>query len=112
KLRIVGNGTLIADVIFANHVDAGISTGHGHMVLTGRTASAKIVNIGTGPIEAGSLEARDVKCWAVGTGPIDCWATERLAIFGAGSGKIYYKGEPSRIVNRSIGVKPIPVESR
>lgn len=112
KLRIVGNGRLVADGIYANNVDAGITTGHGHMVLIGRSASLKLTNVGTGPVEAGSLEAKDVKCWAVGTGPIDCWATERLSIFGAGSGNVYYKGKPAKIVNRSIGVKAISVESR
>lgn len=110
KLRIVGNGTMIVNGIYANSVDAGISTGHGHLVLNGRTARLKLVNIGTGPIEAGGTEAKDVKCWAVGTGPIDCSPSESLTIVGAGSGKVYYRGKPAKITNRAIGVKAVAVE--
>lgn len=110
KLRVVGNGTMIVHDIYANSVDAGISTGHGHLVLNGRAARLKIVNIGTGPIEAGGVDAKEVRCWAVGTGPIDCSPSESLTVLGAGSGKVYYKGKPEKITNRSIGVKTIPVD--
>lgn len=86
KLRVVGNGTMIVHDIYANSVDAGISTGHGHLVLNGRAARLKLVNIGTGPIEAGGVDAKEVRCWAVGTGPIDCSPSESLTVLGAGSG--------------------------
>lgn len=109
RLRVVGNGTMIVSGIYANSVDGGISTGHGHLVLNGRAARLKLVNIGTGPIEAGGVEAKDVKCWVVGTGPIDCSPSESLTILGAGSGKVYYKGKDAKITNRSIGVKAIEI---
>lgn len=110
KARVVGNGTIIVHNIYANAVEGKISTGHGHLVLAGRAASAKLSNIGTGPIEAGALEAKDVKCWMLGTGPIDCYVTEKLTIVGAGSGKVYYKGKPKTVVNRTIGVKEIAID--
>lgn len=110
KARIVGNGTLIVRGVYANSAEGRISTGHGHLVMQGRAATAKLSNIGTGPIEAGSLDAKDVKCWVLGTGPIDCRATERLHIVGAGSGKVYYTGNPGEVTNRTIGVKAIPIE--
>ena len=111
KARIVGNGTLIVRGVYANNAEGRISTGHGHLVMQGRAATAKLSNIGTGPIEAGSLDAKDVKCWVLGTGPIDCRATERLHIVGAGSGKVYYAGNPSEVTNRTIGVKAIAIEN-
>ncbi|MDE6453598.1 MAG: DUF2807 domain-containing protein [Muribaculaceae bacterium] len=105
KARVVGNGTLVVRGIYATNVEGRISTGHGHLVLIGRAATAKLSNVGTGPIEAGALEAKDVKCWMLGTGPVDCFATEKLTVLGAGSGTVYYKGAPKEIVNRTIGVK-------
>ena len=110
KARLVGNGTLIVDGIYVNSIEGRISTGNGRLSLAGRTATAKLSNMGTGSIEAGSLEAKDVKCWMIGTGPVDCNATENLNVIGAGSGTVYYTGNPSKVTNRSIGVKPEAIE--
>ena len=107
KARVVGNGTVVVRGIYTNNAEGRISTGHGHLVMQGRAARVKLSNVGTGPIEAGALEAKEVKCWLLGTGPIDCFATENLSIVGAGSGKVYYKGNPSKVTNRTLGVKAI-----
>lgn len=111
KARVVGNGTIVATGIYTNSADGRISTGHGHLVMRGRAGRLKLSNVGTGPIEAGALEAKDVKCWAVGTGSIDCNVSESLVIFGAGSGKVYYTGSPAKVSNRTIGVKAISIDS-
>jgi len=110
KARVIGNGTIVTRGIHANNAEGRISTGSGHIVLRGRAARVKLSNIGTGPIEAGALEAKQVKCWVLGTGPIDCHATESLSIVGAGSGKVYYTGNPPTVTNRTIGVKAIPID--
>ncbi|MDE6109224.1 MAG: hypothetical protein K2F72_02935, partial [Muribaculaceae bacterium] len=44
-------------------------------------------------------------------GSVDCCATERLRILGAGSGKVYYAGRPSKVSNNSIGVKAIDMNA-
>lgn len=111
KARIVGNGTLIVRNIETASVDAGISTGKGHLVIGGgKAAKAKLSNVGTGPIEAGGLAVSRLKVWAFGTGPVDCWAVETLSIYGAGSNTVYYRGQPEKITNRSIGVKLIHID--
>ncbi|MDE6109223.1 MAG: DUF2807 domain-containing protein, partial [Muribaculaceae bacterium] len=59
---VVGNGSLIVKGIYASRVNGRISTGNGHLVLSGRAAAVNLNNIGTGSIEAGALDAKDVKC--------------------------------------------------
>ncbi len=109
KARVIGNGTIVADGIYTNAAEGRISTGHGHIVMRGKAARVKLSNIGTGPIEAGALTAKEVKCWVLGTGDIDCNASESLNIVGAGSGTVYYTGSPKTLTNRSIGVKAVQV---
>ncbi len=108
---VVGNGELIVKGIYASSVGARISTGNGHLVLSGRAASLSLNNIGTGSIEAGKLEAKEVKCIVTGTGSIDCGATQRLRILGAGSGKVFYTGNPGKVSNNSIGIKAFDMNS-
>lgn len=108
--KLIGNGTLLIHGVSADNVNASISTGSGHLLINGRSSKAKLSNVGTGPLEANALECRSAKCVLVGTGPIDCHATEQLSIFGAGTGTVYYSGNPKKISNRTIGVKAKPVE--
>lgn len=103
--RLIGNGTLIVKNVKADNVKASISTGAGHMVISGQAERAKLSNIGTGPLEATHLKCQTVKCWLVGTGPIDCYVTEELKVLGAGSGTVYYGGNPKKVTNHTIGVK-------
>lgn len=111
KAQVVGNGTLVVDNIEASYVEAAITTGKGHIVFSnGTAAKAKLSNVGTGPLEAGKLDAKDVKVTLFGTGDVDCSATEKITIYGAGSGKIYYKGNPAKVVNRSLGIKAIAID--
>lgn len=112
KARVLGNGTLIINDVHATNVDAGISTGSGHIVINGKTGKAKFSNIGTGTIEAGGLEAKEVKTSTFGTGNIDCLVSERLTVIGAGSGTVFYLGTPSKITNRSMGIKVVPVNKQ
>ena len=79
-------------------------------MLRGKAARVKLNNIGTGPIEAGALKGKEVKCWVLGTGNIDCNASESLSIVGAGSGTVYYTGDPKTVTNRTIGVKAVAMD--
>jgi len=111
KAKVVGNGTLVVRSVEAISVEGAIATGKGHLVISNGTAKKlKLSNVGTGPLEAGGLSADRVKVMALGTGPVDCWATETLSLYGAGSGTVYYRGNPEKITNRSIGVKLVHVD--
>lgn len=109
KARIVGNGTLIARGLRATTVEGKISTGHGHLVLSGEAQTIKLSNTGTGTIEAGTIKATIGRCSIYGTGSVDCQVTNELTVMGLGSGKIYLKGTPT-IKNRTLGIKVIPVQ--
>lgn len=110
KIRVIGNGMIIAENVHASSVDAGITTGCGRIDISGKVKKAKLHNVGTGPIHAYDLESEQTKCIILGTGPIECTVTELLSIYGAGSGTVYYKGSPE-VKRRSIGVKTVHADS-
>lgn len=110
KLRVIGNGTLVAKGIHATTVEGKIDTGRGHMVLQGVAQWIKLRTVGTGSIEAGDLKADNGSFLIGGTGSVDCYVTGELNIKGLGSGKVYCKGSPS-VKNRTLGtVKVIDVK--
>ncbi len=109
KARIIGNGTLIAKDIHATKVEGKITTGHGHLVLTGKAQNVYFSNTGTGRIEAANLTAEVGKCAILGTGPVDTTITSELTVVGMGSGRVYVKGKP-KIKNRTLGIKIEHVE--
>jgi hypothetical protein len=109
KIKVVGNGTIIAHNLNATTIDAGINTGCGHLVVSGTAKRVNLKNVGTGPVEAGGLVAEEGKCTVLGTGPIDCTISDKLSVAGAGTGKVYYNGNP-QVTNRSLGIKAIRVD--
>lgn len=109
---LIGNGSLLVSGVRAHKADVAIRTGNGHLVVTGTTRDANLKNVGTGTLEASGLKSENTKCHVLGTGPIDCNASVTLSINGAGSGKVYYGGSPSKITNRSLGIKAISVDNK
>ncbi len=105
---LIGNGRLVVCDVNATEVNAAISTGNGTLVVGGKCNHAKIKFMGTGVIQADELQADEVSVKAGGTGSIGVWAEKSLSIMGAGSTKIYYKGEP-QIKNRSVGLKTFTI---
>lgn len=105
KAKQIGNGTLIIDNIVADRVEAGITTGKGLLVINGKAQKATITNVSTGPIDASSLEVGDLKCVLFGTGNIEANPIDNLRVYGTGPGAVIYKKQPSKVSNRSIGVK-------
>lgn len=112
KITVVGNGTIVANGVKAHEVSASINTGSGHIVVEGTANRANLQNIGVGPLEAGLLKAENVSCKMLGTGPIDCYASESLKIMGMGSGKVIYDGNPKKVTNRGLGVKVINLNAK
>lgn len=104
KAMLQGNGRLVARNLKFGTVEGQIFTGNGSLVLAGSCDFAKISNTGTGQIEADELVAGEVKCSVYGTGSVGVDAQRQLSISGAGTGTVYYKGNPS-IKNRSVGLK-------
>lgn len=111
KARVIGNGRLIVKDIDATHIDGSIDTGNGQLILYGKTTSSKLSCTGSGTIQADELISNDTKCVMLGTGTIGCQALNTLNIVGVSSGKVYYKGQPSTIKKRFVGVKVIPLDN-
>ena len=110
ELRVVGNGTIIANGLHATTVGAKIDTGRGQIVADGVAQWVKLRNVGSGTIEAGKLKAENGSITISGTGSIDCWVTGELTVKGLATGKVYCKGHPLT-KNRTLGsVKIIEVE--
>lgn len=95
SINLIGNGTIVCEGISAPEVNASLTTGNGTIVLRGNTDWANYKLMGTGLIQADGLEAKNVKCSALGTGSIGCWAVDNLDIRGMGTTKIYYLGNPT-----------------
>ncbi len=85
-------------------VNGKIATGNGTLVIDGSCDKANYSFMGTGVIQADGMKAEEVSVKASGTGSIGVWAEKKLTIMGAGSTKVYYKGNPE-IKNRSVGIK-------
>jgi hypothetical protein len=111
KARLIGNGRIVARNIHSTSVDASIDTGSGNLTIYGKCQSAKYTLTGTGNIQADELNATNVKCVLFGTGTIGCAVSDKFSIYGASSATIYYRGNPTTIKNRSVGVKLSQLES-
>lgn len=112
KARQIGNGSLEVHGLDAVIVDAGVTAGCGRLHLDGKADKTTIRNVGTGPIDASGLKSSEVRCFIFGTGDVDCRPKDKLRVFGAGSGIVYYHDKPTKITNRGIGVKALPGDGR
>ena len=113
KLRLSDNGKIISRGIVAEEIEAAIVTGRGLVLVDGKCTKANLRCTGTGEIQADELEAVDVSCMILGTGTIGCWPNGgKLTIKGSGTGKVYFKGEPSEIKSHQLGkIKAIPLRN-
>lgn len=112
KGSVVGNGRLVLRNIDCSKFSGAIKTGNGTLVVEGKCDEAVLSNTGTGAIQADNLEAKNVSCHFFGTGTTGCWATKLLKIKGMMAGKLYYRDEPERIKNYSMGVKIYSLDGR
>ncbi len=107
--RLIGNGALVVREVKATSVDCSLLTGHGRMAVYGSCTDARFNLAGTGIIQADGLQAVNANCFATGTGEIGVNA-QKIKISGAGSGTIYYTGNPAITKSLAIGIKVLPME--
>ncbi len=108
KIKQIGNGATEVHQLDAEMLDGSVTTGRGAIRVDGTAPKVSFSNVGSGPIDASALSAEQIKCLIFGTGDIKCTPSEKLSIIGAGSGSVYYAGQPTKVSNRSIGVKLQP----
>lgn len=91
--RLEGNGRLTVEGVEATTVNATKFTGNGTLKISGKCDKTKISNSGTGYINAGDLEAKEVNCSLWGTGTVLCNPSGKLNIKGL-SATVIYRGNP------------------
>lgn len=111
KGTVIGNGTLIIRDIHCTRFSGSIKTGNGQLVVTGVCDKATYNNTGVGNIQADGLKCNEASCRYFGTGTTGVWVLDTLIIKGMFPGKLYYKGDPKKIKNYSMGVKLYPIDA-
>ena len=112
KVRNIDNGKVIAKGLRASKLELQILSGKGKIIADGSCDDLAIRLIGTGEIQADNVVATAVSCRIMGTGNIGCNVNGgELKVSGSGTGKVYYKGSPSKVTVRKLGtIKAIPID--
>ena len=112
KVRLVDNGKVIARNIRASQLELQILSGKGKIIADGACDDLLLKLIGTGEIQADKVTATNVTCRIMGTGSMGCDVNGGLLkVSGSGTGKVYYKGNPSKVTVHKLGsIKAIPME--
>ena len=112
KARLIDNGKIIVRGIRASQLELQILSGKGKIIADGSCDDLSLRLVGTGEIQADQVEAVNVSCRIMGTGTMGCnVGGGTLKVSGSGTGKVYYKGTPSKVTVRKLGtIKAIPME--
>ena len=112
KVRNIDNGKVIAKGLRASKLELQILSGKGKIIADGSCDELSMRLIGKGEIQADKVKATTVSCRIIGTGNIGCDVNGgELKVSGSGTGKVYYKGKPSKVTVRKLGtIKAIPME--
>ena len=112
KVRLTDNGKIIARGLRASKLELQILSGKGKLIADGSCDELALRLVGTGEIQADDVIATSVTCRIMGTGTIGCNVNGgELKVSGSGTGKVYYKGNPSKVTVRKLGtIKAIPME--
>lgn len=112
KVRLTDNGKIIVRNVRASQLELQILSGKGEIIADGSCDDLSLRLIGTGEIQADKVAAGSVSCRIMGTGSIGCDVHGgELKVSGSGTGKVYYKGNPSKVTVRKLGtIKAIPME--
>ena len=112
KVRLTDNGKVIARGLRSSRLELQILSGKGKIIATGTCDDWDLRLVGTGEIQADGVTATNVSCRIMGTGRIGCDVNGGLLkVSGSGTGKVYYKGTPSKVTVRKLGtIKAIPME--
>ena len=112
KARLIDNGKIILRDVHASKLELQILSGKGKLIADGKCDDLSLKLVGTGEIQADKVEATNVSCRIMGTGVIGCNVLGgTLKVNGSGTGKVYYKGKPSKVTVHKLGtIKAIPMD--
>jgi len=101
KVSLGGSGNITLEVD-ANSVKSSIG-GSGNIKLAGKANSMKSSIAGSGTIKAYEMQVNSIKASIAGSGDIRVSVKDEINATVAGSGSIYYKGNPPKINTKSHG---------
>ena len=112
KVRLTDNGKVIVRGVCASQLELQILSGKGKIIADGSCDDLVLRLVGTGEIQADQVDATSVSCRIIGTGTMGCNVLGgELKVSGSGTGKVYYKGNPSKVSVRKLGtIKAIPID--
>lgn len=112
KVRLTDNGKVIVRGVRASQLELQILSGKGKIIADGACDDLSLRMVGTGEIQADQVEATSVSCRIIGTGTLGCNVLGgELKVSGSGTGKVYYKGTPSKVTVHKLGtIKAIPMQ--
>ena len=112
KVRNIDNGKVIVNGIRASKLELQIMSGKGKIIADGSCDDLAMRMVGTGEIQADRVIATKVTCRIMGTGSLGCYVNGgELKVSGSGTGKVYYKGNPSKVTVHKLGtIKAIPMQ--
>lgn len=110
KLRLVGNGKIIAEQLQTSLLEASIDTGNGTLIVSGKSTAAKLSCTGSGKLLTESLATEEATCKLIGTGYITCDVRDRLTVSGMGTGTIYFSGMPEIKKKMALNIKILPLK--
>ena len=112
KVRNIDNGKIIIGDVRASKLELQILSGRGKIIASGSCDELALRLVGTGEIQADRVHAGMATCRIMGTGTIGCWVDGgELKVSGSGTGKVYYKGTPTKVTVRKLGtIKAIPMQ--
>jgi len=111
KLKLNGNGRIIARNVHVRTLEASIRAGKGEIMVYGKCGTAKLNLSGKGKIDAQRLISTSAKCSIFGNGEISCNVNGGdLTLQGISGSTVYYRGKPANIKNRATKVKLVNLD--
>ncbi len=111
KLKLEGNGRIVARDVHVTTLEANSNTGHGEIMVYGKCKDAKLKISGKGTIKADRLNATSVKCSLFGKGEVTCNVNGGdLTLQGVTGATVGYRGKPANIKNRTTKAKLINLD--
>ncbi|MDG1040867.1 MAG: DUF2807 domain-containing protein [Polaribacter sp.] len=101
KVSLAGSGDIDLKVD-ANKIKTSIA-GSGNIKLDGNANNLSCSVAGSGDIIAYGLKTKSVSVSVAGSGNVSTTVSESITVRTAGSGSVYYKGNPDKIDSKSAG---------
>ncbi|MDR3060498.1 MAG: DUF2807 domain-containing protein [Dysgonamonadaceae bacterium] len=102
KIDLSGSGGILADSLYCERFDMSVA-GSGTARLKGGSNESKFSVAGSGDIKGSHFSVQDLECSIAGSGHVRITVGESLKAAVAGSGNLYYYGDPKMVDTKVAG---------